>query len=114
MAYSMALRQWMLSNGFTVGLIEVYQRRAIVGLSVFAFSDGSLSTRASAAGCAPVPATSRSRSPAMIRLSMSSALTFSETSYSSGSALRWSSVLGSHWSLRTSLNDLPGCRSWNL
>ena len=53
-----ALRQSMLSSGFTVGLIEVYQSRAMVGLSTMAFFSGSLSTWLIAAGCTPVPARS--------------------------------------------------------
>ena len=80
MPYMIALRHSMLSSGFTVGLIEVYQRRAMVGLSTIFFFSGSLSTWLIAAGWTPVPARSTSMSPVWRRWSMSSALTLSWTS----------------------------------
>src|SRR3954453_15354216 len=58
MPYMIAARQLMLFNGLTVGLIEVYQSRASVGLSARALMVGSVSTLLSAAGCTPVPAMS--------------------------------------------------------
>ena len=81
-AYMTALRHSMLSNGFTVGLIEVYQRRAIGRVVAHA----SLPPGRRAPGSAP-PAARRCRRcrrrghRSMSRLSMSSALTFRLTSY---------------------------------
>src|SRR4029450_10870752 len=114
MAYSTALRHSMLLNGGTVGLIEVYQSRAPSGLSAFSLSVGSCRTRLWAAGWTPTAVTATSRSPLMIRLSMSSALTLRATSMRSGSALRLGAVGGSHWPLGARLKLLPGCRSANL
>src|SRR4051794_28203735 len=113
-AYSTALRQWMLSSGATSPLMAVYQSRALAGLSVSALSFWSARILPWAAACTPTPLTSKSRSPASSRWSMSSALVFSETSNLSGNALRNGSVRWSHWSLRTRVKLLPRVLSPNL
>ena len=51
MAYSTALRQSMLSNGATVGLIEVYQSRGAARVVRVRLEVGSSSNAARAAGC---------------------------------------------------------------
>src|SRR6476469_3998935 len=101
MAYWTATRQSLLANGLTGLGSETYQRRAMVGLSARALRSGDVSTRLWVAEVTPVPVTWTSRSPAMIRLSMSSAFWLNCISMRSGSAGRLGSLALLHWSLRT-------------